>query len=176
MNVIALIEDDEAVLESLRLLLESRGLAVHTFRSVEDFLAHEDREAACVVSDVRLPGLSGLDLQRHMKKEGRAAPLILITGHGDIAMAVSAIKDGAFDFIEKPYDADLLIASIERALAADQKIRLREGQKASSSPGLPSSRRGSARSCISSPAGFPTSRLPPASASARALSKTIGRG
>jgi two-component system response regulator FixJ len=127
---IALIEDDEAVLDSLRLLLESRGLAVRTYYSVEAFLAVDDDTPGCIVSDVRLPGRSGLDLQRQLNEKGRVPPLILITGHGDIAMAVNAIKDGAFDFIEKPYDADRLIACIDKALAVDEKVRHREGQKA----------------------------------------------
>ena len=104
---IALIEDDEAALESLRLLLEGRGLRVCGFASAEAFLAglNED-QPECVVSDVRLPGLSGLDLQRALKAQGSDVPIILITGHGDIAMAVTAMKEGAFDFVEKPYNAE----------------------------------------------------------------------
>ena len=105
-------------------------MAVRTYHSVEAFLAVDGDTPGCIVSDVRLPGRSGLDLQRRLNEKGRMAPLILITGHGDIAMAVNAIKDGAFDFIEKPYDADQLIASIDKALAVDEKVRLREGQKA----------------------------------------------
>jgi two-component system response regulator FixJ len=120
---IALIEDDEAVLHSLRLLLESHGMKVRTFESAEAFLASDsDWAPACVVSDVRLPGLSGLDLHRRLKAKG-TAPVILITGHGDIPMAVNAIKEGAFDFIEKPYDAEQLMATIEKALAAGEKLR-----------------------------------------------------
>jgi two-component system, LuxR family, response regulator FixJ len=126
---IALIEDDEAVLDSLRQLLESRGMAVRCFTSAEAFLA-SGGTAACIVSDVRMPGLSGLDLQRALDARGSAAPLILITGHGDVAMAVTAMRDGAFDFIEKPYNAEKLIASIESALAAEQKLRTRETDKA----------------------------------------------
>jgi two-component system response regulator FixJ len=128
---IALIEDDEAVLHSLRLLLEGRGMAVSGFGSVEAFLAAETKHRlACIVSDVRLPGLSGLDLQRFLKERAESVPLILITGHGDVPMAVSALKDGAFDFIEKPYDAERLIATIEKACTVGQRIRLKEGQKA----------------------------------------------
>jgi two-component system response regulator FixJ len=127
---IALIDDDEAVLDSMRLLLESRGLNVSTFASAEAFFASGAEEWECIVSDVRLPGLSGLDLQRRLTETGRSDPLILITGHGDIAMAVSAIKDGAFDFIEKPYDAEHLINSIRKALAHDRMVRLRQGEKA----------------------------------------------
>jgi two-component system response regulator FixJ len=128
---IALIEDDEPALHSLGLLLQRRGFEIESFTSVEAFLAAGDGYApACIVSDVRLPGLSGLDLQRALQRAGRTMPLILITGHGDIAMAVAAIKDGAFDFIEKPYKADQLIASIEKALVAGEKVRSKESQKA----------------------------------------------
>jgi two-component system response regulator FixJ len=127
---IALIEDDEAALESLRLLLESRGVSVCGFASAEAFLASlGEGKPECVVSDVRLPGLSGVDLQRTLKAQGSDVPVILITGHGDIAMAVTAMKDGAFDFVEKPYDAEQLIANIQRALAAGQELRSKESQR-----------------------------------------------
>src|SRR5262245_9880854 len=127
---IALIEDDEAALESLRLLLEGRGLAVRGFVSAEGFLASlAEKQPACVVSDVRLPGLSGLDLQRTLKAQGRNVPVILITGHGDISMAVMAMKEGALDFVEKPYDVEYLIRSIEKALAAGEQFKSRESQR-----------------------------------------------
>jgi two-component system response regulator FixJ len=127
---IALIEDDEAALESLRLLLESRGMSVSAYPSAEAFLASSSEgPPECVVSDVRLPGLSGVELQRALKTQGSEVPVILITGHGDIAMAVTAMKDGAFDFVEKPYDAEHLIANIQRALAAGQELRSKESQR-----------------------------------------------
>jgi two-component system response regulator FixJ len=130
---VALIEDDGAVLDSLGLLLEDRGLSVSRFTSAEAFLAGMRGDGAppgCIVSDVRLPGMSGLDLQRALKAEGMDVPVILITGHGDIAMAVTAMKEGAFDFVEKPYDAERLIAGIAKALAAGEELRSREGQRA----------------------------------------------
>jgi len=128
---VALIEDDEAVLDSLRLLLEGRGMAVQCFNSAEGFLkAGADSTSTCIVSDVRMPAMTGLDLQRELKARSSSVPVILITGHGDIAMAVSAMREGAFDFIEKPYDAEQLIASIEKAMAADQKLRSSQGEKA----------------------------------------------
>jgi two-component system response regulator FixJ len=135
---IALIEDDEAALDSLRLLLEGRGLAVRGFASAEAFLEslapghapeRGQEQCACVVSDVRLPGLSGVDLQRTLKAQGRDVPVILITGHGDIAMAVAAMKEGALDFVEKPYDAEHLIGSIEKALAAGEELKSRDSQR-----------------------------------------------
>jgi two-component system response regulator FixJ len=127
---IALIEDDEAVLDSLRLLLQGRGFAVTCFTSAEAFLASpQARSMACIVSDVRLPGRSGVDLQRLLKANGIDTPIILITGHGDIAMAVTAMREGASDFIEKPYDAEQLIASIERTLATNQRQKSLESEK-----------------------------------------------
>jgi two-component system response regulator FixJ len=121
---VALIEDDEAVLHSLQLLLERRGIAVRCFRSAESFLASLPVDApACVVTDVRMPGFSGLDLQRELKRLGVGVPVILITGHGDIAMAVTALKDGAADFIEKPFDDERLVESLAQAMAAERELR-----------------------------------------------------
>jgi len=115
---IALIDDDEAVLDSLRLYFDLQGVAVACFAKPQDFLAAVGRgdRFDCVVSDVRMPGLSGLDLVEQLKSEGFAAPIVLITGHGDIDMAVAAIKVGAFDFIEKPFDEARLLASIRNAV------------------------------------------------------------
>ena len=127
---IALIDDDEAVLDSLRLLLEGRRMVAQGFGCAEEFLASEALErVSCIVSDVRLPGLSGLDLQRKLNERAQSAPLILITGHGDVPMAVSAIKAGAFDFVEKPYDVSRLITLIEEACTAAQTIRVKHGKK-----------------------------------------------
>jgi two-component system, LuxR family, response regulator FixJ len=121
---VALIEDDEAVLHSLQLLLEGRGIAVRCFPSAESFLASLPAGVpACVVTDVRMPGLSGLDLQRELKRLGVSVPVILITGHGDIAMAVTAIKDGAADFIEKPFDDEQLVESLAKAMATERELR-----------------------------------------------------
>jgi two-component system response regulator FixJ len=121
---IALIEDDEAVLDSLRWLLQGRGFSVTGFTSAEAFLASSQAgSATCILTDVRLPGASGVDLQRKLAAEGVDTPIILITGHGDIAMAVTAMREGASDFIEKPYDADRLVASIEGALATKEKLK-----------------------------------------------------
>ena len=127
---IALIEDDEAILRSLGMLLESRGVAVRAYASAESFLA--DTEAGplqCVVSDIRMPGMSGLELQRELKARDAAVPVILITGHGDIAIAVQAIKQGAFDFIEKPFDDERLIACISQAIECGQRARLEQSER-----------------------------------------------
>lgn len=114
---VALIDDDHAVLHSLQLLLDSRGLEVLTYSSAEAFLAELPDDLCCVVADVRLPGLSGIELQRELKHRQAALPVILITGHGDIPMAVSAVKEGAFDFIEKPFDDEQLVRAIAAATA-----------------------------------------------------------
>jgi two-component system response regulator FixJ len=115
---IALIDDDEAVLDSLRLYFYRQGIAATCFARPQDFLAAVGRGERfdCVVSDVRMPGLSGLDLVQRLKSENFAAPIVLITGHGDIDMAVTAIKIGAFDFIEKPFDEARLLVSIRNAV------------------------------------------------------------
>lgn len=127
--IVTLIEDDDAALDSLRALLEGCGYDVRCFSSAEAFLdATGEDVPVCIVSDVRMAGMSGLDLYRQLKRQGSLVPVILITGHGDIAMAVSAIKEGAFDFIEKPYNADRLIASIDEAIAVGREQRSREGE------------------------------------------------
>jgi two-component system response regulator FixJ len=115
---IAIIDDDEAVLDSLRLYFARQDVETSCFASAKEFLAttRDGQRFDCVVSDVRMPGMSGLDLVQHLKSLGLAAPVILITGHGDVDMAVAAIKVGAFDFIEKPFDESRLLASVRSAL------------------------------------------------------------
>jgi two-component system response regulator FixJ len=115
---IALVEDDAAVLDSLQLYLARQDLETSCFRAAQDLLDAVDGgvQFNCIVSDVRMPGMSGLDLVRHLVARSVVAPIILITGHGDIDMAVSAIKSGAFNFIEKPFDEARLLASIRNAL------------------------------------------------------------
>lgn len=115
---IAVVDDDEAVLDSLRLYFARQDVETSCFASAKDFLAatRSGKRFDCIVSDVRMPGMSGLDLVQHLKGAGLAAPVILITGHGDVDMAVAAIKVGAFDFIEKPFDEARLLASIQNAL------------------------------------------------------------
>lgn len=121
---VALIDDDYAVLESLGMLLKNRGMTVECFTSAEHFLAQSKSIGlSCIVSDIRMPGLSGLDLQNELMNRGSTVPLILITGHGDIAMAVSAIKLGAFDFIEKPFDDQKLVESIRKAVESNELLR-----------------------------------------------------
>jgi FixJ family two-component response regulator len=120
---IAVIDDDEAVLDSLRLYFARQNVETSCFASARDFLAasKDGQRFDCVVSDVRMPGMSGLDLVHHLKSVGLATPVILITGHGDVDMAVAAIKVGAFDFIEKPFDEARLLGSIRNAVDKTQQ-------------------------------------------------------
>ena len=128
---IALIEDDEAILRSLSMLLESRGIPVKPYASAESFLAESAAPPTqCVVSDIRMPGISGMELQQELKNRGSAVPVILITGHGDIATAVQAIKQGAFDFIEKPFDDERLIESISQAIESSDRQRVELTERA----------------------------------------------
>lgn len=125
------IDDDEAVRTSLDWLISSVNLPVRTFASARAFLdAYRSDEEGCVVVDVRMPGMSGLELQRKLAKTAAHLPIIIITGHGDIHMAVDAMKAGAFDFIEKPFDDQLLLdlvqKAVERSLVAAHDHALRE--------------------------------------------------
>jgi two-component system response regulator FixJ len=116
---IALVDDDAAVLDSLQLYFARHQVTTSCFASAEALLADLDEgtKPECIVSDIRMPGMSGLDLLHRLKERRGAAPLILITAVGDIAMAVSAVKNGAFDFIEKPFEESRLLAGIRTAVA-----------------------------------------------------------
>lgn len=115
---IALIDDDPAVRDSLQLYFARQRVGATCFKSAEEFLnvVSGGDLFDCVVTDVRMPGMSGLELVHHLVGRGSIRPVILITGHGDIDMAVSAVKAGAFDFIEKPFDERRLLASIRDAV------------------------------------------------------------
>jgi len=122
---IALIDDDAGVLDALRYYLARQSIKASTFQAAKEFLATLDRREQfdCVVSDVRMPGMSGLDLMTQLKARGYGGPVILITGHGDVDMAVGAIKNGAFDFIEKPFDEARLLASIRQGVERTLQIK-----------------------------------------------------
>ncbi len=127
-----IIDDDDAVRDSLGFLLTAEGMSVETFASAEDFLAGS-RQAGhgCVVTDVRMPGMSGIDLLDRLARSSRSdIPVIVITGHGDIPLAVEAMKKGAADFIEKPCDDDRLIAAIRAALGRPHAAGEVDGQRA----------------------------------------------
>ncbi|HXW49713.1 MAG TPA: response regulator FixJ [Xanthobacteraceae bacterium] len=123
-RVIHVIDDDEALRESLAFLLRSAQLEVKSYASARAFLdSLPDQSLSCVITDVRMPEVSGIDLLRRLKELKISVPVIVITGHGDVALAVEAMKIGAADFFEKPFDDDLLLASVRSAL------RMQEGEK-----------------------------------------------
>ncbi len=112
------VDDDEAMRDSLDFLLSSAGCAVRTFEAAERLLeALADGNCGCVVSDVRMPGVDGLELLRRIKAARPSLPVVIITGHGDVPLAVEAMKLGAVDFVEKPFDDERLIGVVQAALA-----------------------------------------------------------
>ena len=118
------VDDDNAVRNSLRLLLKSVGLASQPLGSAAEFLeSYRPSQPGCLVLDVRMPGMSGLELQRELNLRGATIPVIFITGHGDIPMAVEAMQQGAFDFLAKPFRDQELIDRVQRALAKDGTTR-----------------------------------------------------
>ena len=118
------VDDDDAVRSSLRLLLKSVGLPTIAHASAHEFLAAWDGDQpGCLVLDVRMPGMSGIELQAELNQRGAIIPVIFISGHGDIPMAVEAIQHGAFDFLQKPFRDQDLIDRVQRALASDAEHR-----------------------------------------------------
>lgn len=114
---IHVVEDDPDVLQSIRMLLETEGFGVKTYPSAENFLELAEAQAeGCVVTDVRMPGISGVELLQQIKARGFSLPVIVITAHGDIPLAVNCMKLGAIDLLEKPFDPEALIAAIRQAL------------------------------------------------------------
>ena len=117
-RLVYVVDDDEAVRESLSALLEAMGYTVRTFGLARDFLAAAPTvKPGCLVADIRMPEMDGLELQRQLTAHSFNFPLIVITGHGDVPLAVRAMKAGALDFIEKPFAAEAIVASIDAALA-----------------------------------------------------------
>ncbi len=114
---IHVIDDDEAMRESLKFLLGASGFAVHLFESAGRFLESlPELEVACLLTDIRMPQLDGIELMRRLKALGRGFPVIVMTGHGDVPLAVEAMKLGAFEFLEKPFDDEVLVDRITSAL------------------------------------------------------------
>lgn len=130
---VAIVEDDEAVLDSLKALLIRRGFRAVGMTSAASLLASIDAGDVwdCIVSDVRMPVMSGTALHEQLKSRGSLIPVILITGHGDIDLAVAAMKAGVDDFIEKPIDSSRLVASINDAIGRSQQVRNRHAAQAS---------------------------------------------
>lgn len=118
------VDDDEGVRNSLRFLLKSVGLTTRALASASEFLeVYKHNQPGCLVLDVRMPGMSGIELQQQLNLRGATIPVIFITGHGDIPMAVEAMQHGAFDFLQKPFRDQDLIDRIQRALERDTRNR-----------------------------------------------------
>jgi two-component system response regulator FixJ len=120
-RAVHIIDDDQALRESLAFLLRTHQLEVRSFDSAKTFLdALPDASLGCVITDIRMPGMSGVDLLRRLKELKVSVPVIVITGHGDVSLAVEAMKIGAADFFEKPFNDDQLVASVRAALQQRQ--------------------------------------------------------
>lgn len=118
-TVVHVIDDDEAMRDSLAFLLTTAGMASRTYESAVVFLDQlTDAAPGCVVTDIRMPDMTGLELVRRLKERGAPHPIIVITGHGDVPLAVEAMKAGVVDFLEKPFDDDALLGSIRAALTS----------------------------------------------------------
>lgn len=128
-QTVFVVDDDAAVRDSLSWLIKSVGLNVETFGSAQEFLnACTPNRAGCLVLDVRMPGMSGLDLQEKLAGQRIFLPVIIITGHGDVPMAVRTVKSGAFDFIEKPFNDQVLLDRIQQALEKDAEQRIHQAE------------------------------------------------
>jgi FixJ family two-component response regulator len=128
-ETVFIVDDDISVREGLAELIESLGLQVRVFASARDFLAHRPIEAAgCVVLDVYMPGMTGLDLQRELNAANVHLPIIFLTGHGDIPMTVHALKSGAVHFLTKPFRGQELMEIVRQALKMDRAARLRRAE------------------------------------------------
>jgi len=122
--MVFVIDDDESIREALKSLIRSVGLSVETFASAQDFLESSRPDVpSCLILDVRMPGLSGLDLQRDLAEAHIHVPIIFITGHGDIPMSVRAMKAGAVEFLTKPFRDQDLLDAIQQALERDRQVR-----------------------------------------------------
>ena len=122
-ETIFVVDDDEGVRNSLRILLLSAGYKVIAFASAIEFLQADQSMGACLVTDIRMPKMSGLELQEELLKRRSTLPVIVITGHGDVPLAVRAMKSGAVDFIEKPFYDEVLLSSISKALDIGSRKR-----------------------------------------------------
>jgi two-component system response regulator FixJ len=131
-SVVHVIDDDEAVREVLAFQLGSAGIDVQTYDSAAGFLKIAPTvQAGCIITDVRMPDFSGIDLLRRLRELKVAAPVIVITAHGDIPLAVEAMRLGAIDFLEKPFDDDVLLASVRSALEKGDRDRTRQAERSS---------------------------------------------
>jgi RNA polymerase sigma factor (sigma-70 family) len=130
-STVFIVDDDQGIRSSLKWLIESVGLGVESFESADGFLgSYYPGRAGCLLLDVRMPGMSGLELQEYLTTNDIDIPVIIITGHGDVPMAVRAMKSGAVDFIEKPFNDELLLDAIRNALNLDDQRREQQSSRA----------------------------------------------
>jgi len=130
-TTVFIVDDDAGVREAIKDLVESVGLRAEAFPTAREFLSSERRDGpSCLVLDVRLPGISGLDLQHELRKAGVKIPIIFISGHADVPMSVKAVKSGAFEFLTKPFRDQDLLDVIQRALSRDRALRETQKQLA----------------------------------------------
>ncbi len=123
-QIVYIVEDDEAVRDSLEMMLVSMAHTVKTFPTANDFLdAYDESMAGCIVLDIRMPGMDGMELQKELNSRNSILPIIFVTGHGDVPMAVEAMQQGAVDFIQKPYREQELLEKIKAALELDAEQR-----------------------------------------------------
>jgi two-component system, LuxR family, response regulator FixJ len=126
---VMVVDDDSGVRNAMRALLKSVGLNCTLFASAQEFLAaYQPSQVGCLVLDIRMPGMSGLELQQQLNLRGAVIPVIFMSGHGDIPMAVEAMQHGAFDFLQKPFRDQDLLDRIQRAIAKDQQLRKSLGE------------------------------------------------
>lgn len=129
-QTVFVVEDDEAVRDSLSLLLKSEGLKVRAFSSGNEFLeSWNENMAGCIVLDIRMPGMDGMEVQKKLIERGSTLPIIFVTGHGDVPLAVEAMRQGASDFIEKPYREGALLEKVRATLVEDEEQRKLLGQQ-----------------------------------------------
>jgi FixJ family two-component response regulator len=116
-QIVAIVDDDRSVQSALKDLMESAGLSARSFGSAEEFLEWDERnQTACLVVDIRMPGMSGLELQAKLKAEGSGIPIIFVTAHADAKMKMKAMKAGAVEFLSKPFDDEVLLEKVRPAL------------------------------------------------------------
>jgi two-component system response regulator FixJ len=129
-GIVHIIDDDEVVRESIEFLFRSAQLEVRVYESASAFLSKASEAGGCIVTDVRMPEVSGIDLLRRLKELKSTLPVIVMTGHGDVPLAVEAMKAGAVDFIEKPFDDDVMLAAVRAALTRGEMTGKRDAERA----------------------------------------------
>src|SRR5678815_4211312 len=128
-SVVHVVDDDEAVRDSVAFLLRSAQIEVEIYESAVAFLGKAGGATGCVVTDVRMPEMSGIDLMRRLKELGITLPVIVMTGHGDVPLAVEAMKAGAVDFIEKPFNDEAMLTAVRAALARGEAVGKRDAER-----------------------------------------------